>query len=695
MKPPRHPLSPLLAPRSIALIGASPRAGAFGHRMISAATDAGFEGALHLVNPRYEKIDGKVCYPSLHDLPEAPEHVVLMLANVRIEKALDEAIAAGAKAATIFASCYLEDDSSPPLLARLAAKAREAGLHVCGGNGMGFYNRVHKVRCAMLSEPRQEPGPVTLITQSGSIFSSLSKNDGRLKFNLTVSPGQELATTTAEYMDFALELPSTRVIALFLETIRNPEAFGVAAQKAAERDIPIVAVKVARTEQSARFAASHSGAIAGDDSAYDAFFEHHGVIRCNDIDELFATCQLFSQPWRVGPGGIGAITDSGGERELLVDQAESAGVRFAEISSRTRTRLENRLEYGLAPENPLDAWGTGIEYRELFAECMTALMDDPDTALGVWVTDLRDNDAFRGPFVEEAPKIAADGETPLIFSTCFSSGLDTTVACELNEIGIPVLEGMRPSLAAIRNVFDYRDAREHKPLHACTEPDPACVTRWRERIVNGPALDEAEGYALLRDFGVPAPDSSIAESRTDAARAAKDLGFPAVLKTATPGIAHKSDVGGVALALADAQAVENAYDEIAGRLGPRVLITKMACKGTEMVFGKVTDAQFGPLVMIGIGGVFIEVLGDVRFAVPPIDPAQARRLIDRLQGRALLDGVRGRPAADIDALAEAFSRFSALAAALDSHLVEIDVNPVIAGPAGVLAVDVLTVTRER
>ncbi|MDH5565675.1 MAG: acetate--CoA ligase family protein [Myxococcales bacterium] len=689
----QHRLAPLLAPRSMAMIGASPRAGSYGHGMIEAARSCGFEGALYLVNPRYAAIDDLPCYANLRELPEVPEHVVLMLSNERLEAAVDEAIAAGVRAATIFASSYLDGDTHPPLLERLKAKTREAGLLVCGGNGMGFYNREHKVRCAMVDGPREEAGPVTLIAQSGSIFSALSNNDGRLAFNLSVSPGQEIATSAADYMDFALELPGTRVIALFLETIRNPEGFLAAAEKAAARDVPIVVVKVARTEQSAKFAASHSGAIAGDDAAYDALFERCGALRCDDVPELFSTCQLLAQSWRVGPGGIAAITDSGGERELLVDHADAAGVRFAEISARTRERLASHLEYGLAPENPLDAWGTGKEYRRIFRDCMAALMDDPDTALGVWVTDLRDQDRFRGPFVEEAPGLAAERDTPLVFATCFNSGLDAQVANDLTRAGIPVLEGMRSSLAAVRHAFDYRDARERKAVQPPAPPKDEVVARWRARLEESAPLDEAEGYALLRDFGVPAPEARVVESATSAVDAANALGFPVALKTATPGIAHKSDVGGVALGLADAGAVASCYTEMSARLGPRAIVTPMAETGSEIVFGKVTDAQFGPLVMIGLGGVFVETLRDVRFAVPPIDADWARRLVNSLKGRALLDGARGRPPADLDALCDAFARFSVLAATLHEQLAEIDVNPVMAGPQGVTAVDVLAVRR--
>jgi acyl-CoA synthetase (NDP forming) len=693
MSPSQHSLAPLLAPRSLALVGASPRPGSFGHGMIDAAKNCGYEGALYLVNPRYDAIDDEPCYASLKDLPEVPQHVVLMLANERLEAAFDEAIAAGAQAVTLFASCYLEGDRDPPLLERLKDKAREAGIRTCGGNGMGFYNREHKVRCAMVDGTRQSPGPVALITQSGSIFSALSANDGRLRFNLTVSPGQEIGTTTAEFVDFALELPSTRVVGLFLETIRNPDAFISAAEKAAARDIPIVAIKVARTEQSAKFAASHSGAIAGDDSAYDAFFERYGVLRCADVDEFFATCQLLSQPWRVGPGGIAALTDSGGEREHLVDHADDVGVRFAKISERTRERLKSRLEYGLLAENPLDAWGTGKDYGAIFCDSMAALLDDPDTALGIWLTDLRENDPFRGPFVAGAPSVAANSDTPLIFATCFSSGCDTDVANRLTDAGIAVLEGVRPTLVAVRHAFHYRDERERKSMQAPAPPAKALLERWRERLKSENPFDEAEGYALLRDFGVPAPAAQVVEESRAALAAAGALGYPVALKTATAGIAHKSDVGGVALDLGDENAVGAAYADLSKRLGPRVLVTPMAPTGVEMVFGMVMDEQFGPLVMIGLGGIFIEAVRDVRFAIPPLDAARARRLIDRLQGRKLLDGTRGRPAADLDALAEAFARFSVLAAELGPQLSEVDVNPIIAGPEGVVAADALIVLR--
>ena len=283
-----HRLRPLLEPRSIAMVGASPKTESFGWRSYRALVDVGYEGEIYLVNPRYDSIDDRPCVPSVRDLPPV-EHAVLNVSNARVESALDDVIAMEIPAVTIFASGYLENDSAPVLLERLRTKAREARLLVCGGNGTGFRNRDMKVQCTLLYHPEQSFGPISLIAQSGSVYGSLLETDGRLAFNLTVSSGQEIATTTAQYMDYALELPTTRAIALFIETIRDPDAFMAAADKARERGVRVVALKVARTQASARMALSHSGALAGNDDVYNAVFERVGVSRVGDFDELIAT----------------------------------------------------------------------------------------------------------------------------------------------------------------------------------------------------------------------------------------------------------------------------------------------------------------------------------------------------------------------------------------------------------------------
>lgn len=690
----QHRLQPLLAPRSVAIVGASPKQESFGWSSYRALVDYGFEGEVYLINPGYEEIDGRPCYPDFAAIGKPVEHAMLNVANARLEGLFEATIAAGIPAATIFASGYLEGD--PDLVTRMRTRAAETGLMICGGNGSGFYNRAENVQIS-LGSGRGEAvvGPVTLIAQSGSIYMGMVQTDGRLEFNMTVSSGQELATSAADYMDYALELESTRAIGLFLETVRDPEGFCAAADKARERGVPVVAIKTARTALSKRMAVSHSGALAGDDAVYDAVFERHGILRLREVDELTATLQLATQPRVMVPGGLVAITDSGGEREHLADLADDAGVPFAQISQGTTARLAERLDYGLDPVNPLDAWGTGHDYLNIFLDCWRALMADDDCAVGIWVADLRDGEKYRTPFQKGARAIAEETGKPMVFATCVPNAIVHETARDLFRDGIPLIDGLDNAVVAVARLMAWRDHRPAGAMAPPAAPDDTVLDRWRQRLATGETLSETEGLTLARDFGIDVPEVAIVEDAESAVQAARATNGPVVLKTAMPGIAHKSDVGGVHLHLADDDAVRNAWQDMADRLGPRCLIAPMAPAGTEMVFGLVNDAQFGPMVLIGTGGIFVEVLGDSVLAKPPFDAVCARALIDRLQGRAMLDGVRGKPAADLDALAQALARFSVLAATLGAAIDELDLNPVIAGPDGAVAVDALVVPSTK
>lgn len=687
-----HRLDPLLRPASLAIIGASPKPGSYGRGIIDACVRAGFPGRLFFVNPNYESLDGQPCYPSLETLPEAPEHCILGVANARVEAALREAIAAGVRAATIFGSGQLPDDSDPPLLERLRSLAREAGLLICGGNGSGFYNRADQVRCQMGGGAAEPEGPVTFIAQSGSISSAVAGNDGRLRFNLVVSSGQEITTDVSDYMDFALGLESTRAIGLFIETIRNPEGFLSVLHRAAEQDIPVVVNKVGRSEASQRFAVSHSGALTGNDAVYDAVFARHGVLRVEDPDEFVATLQLLSTGRRAASGGgLVAMTDSGGERELLADVAAAQAVAFAPLTPATRASLAGRLEHGLEPENPLDAWGTGHGFETIFEGCFGDLLADPNAALGLWVADLRDGVAYHEAYARVAARLAGTTQKPFAIATCYSKCVNSQMANQLREAGVPVLEGMRPALVAARQALAYSQWRARGTMTPPPTPSAEIVARWRARCAEAGPLDEPESLALLADFGLPVAAHRVVETRDAALEAAAALGFPVVLKTAMPGIHHKSEVKGVHLNLAGPEAVAAAYDDLGARLGPRVLVSRMAPAGLEIVFGAVKDPQFGPVAVIGAGGILVELLRDTRFALPPFDRAEASRLIAGLAVRPVLDGVRGRPPLDGEALAEAFARFSVMLATLGDSLAEVDVNPIILGPQGLTAVDALIV----
>ena len=688
-----HRLSPLLNPRSVAMVGASPKPGTVQRSMVEMVRTSRLDGPLFAVNPNYTDVEGIACYPSLRALPEPPDLAVLGVGAARMETALEDAIAGGARSVMIFDNCYLEMETRPRLLELLQSRAREADLPVCGGNGMGYCNFEKDIFIGFW-QPRERPaGHIALVAHSGSVFADLIGNDPRFRFNLAVSAGQEINATVADYMDYVLELPSTRVIALFLETVRDPPGFVAALGKARQHDIPVLITKVGRTEESGRLAETHTGALVGSDTAFDAVLDAHGAVRVRTTDELLAAALLLELPERPPAGGLVVMTDSGGYCESIVDLAADIGVPIATLATDTLKVLSAHLPAYMPATNPIDI---GIPLRtersQMVIEMWATLMDDPNTAIGAFEFNVADDFAYMPKLIDAAERLAETSPKPFVIFSSFSRVTNNRLAARYADVGLPLINGVDNLLAAVKASFTHRDHSEHRAVEVPLGLADT-VARWRKRLNRAEVLDEEESLRLLADFDIPVVASKVAGSRDEAVTAAQTLRYPVALKTAMPGRTHKSDVDGVRLALGGADEVGSAYADIAGRLGPRVTIARMADAGVELVFGSVCDPQFGPVVMVGMGGQLVELIGDSVFALAPVDEAGAKRLIERLKGRPLLDGVRGAPPADLDGLAQAFSRFSLLAASLGDSLGSLDANPVIATTAGCLAVDALAVAR--
>lgn len=685
----------MLAPRSVALVGASTVPNVPGNDMVLELQVSRYKGRVYPVNPRYEEVEGWECFADLASLPEVPDLAVLGVGNQRLEQLVAQAIELGVGGLVIPGSALLADDThESSLRSRIRDMATEAGLPIVGGNCMGFYNVEEWFRAFPFNRPYElQEGGVTLIAQSGSVLTSLLWNDQKLRFNLAVSPGQELMTTTADYMDYALEQESTRVIALFLESVRSPERFIAALTKAADRDVPVVALKAGRSPQAAKLALSHSGAIAGDDAAYRTLFERYGVLSVKSIDELAASALLLSDRRRPKAGGLAAILDSGGERELLIDLASDIGVPFAEISPETTAVLEEHLDHGLEPINPLDAWGTGNEYQLIFERCWQALMDDDDTAIGVFVADLTSGFYLHESFARICRRVHRRTTKPIAMMTNHIGTDSQDLAKRMTDLGIPVLDGTVAGLLAVRNVLEYRDFVGRPRINPPSRPAPEITAKWRTRLSEPDVLTEGEGLDLLADYGVPVVAHREVTNAEAAVAAADELGYPVVLKTAVPGILHKSDVGGVVLNLVDADEVRAAYVSLDDRLGAQVLIEPMSIPEVEMALGVVSDPQFGSMVLVAGGGVFIEILGDRQLGLVPIDAPIASRMINKLAIAPILDGVRGRPPVDKAAVATALVGLSDLAADLGDLIAELDVNPLAVSADGCLALDALVIPR--
>ena len=692
----QHPLRPLMEPRSIAVVGASPREDSFGLWTLRNAANPEYSGTVYGVNPGYDEIDGHACFPTLSDVPEPIDHAVIAIANDRLEQMIGEAIEAGVGAATIFASGKLENDVEPQLLQRVSDMAREANLKICGGNCMGLVNRASGTRATWaMTETWPEPGSASLITHSGVAFLTLQFVDPRLTYNMVISAGQEMTVTAADYIDYALELETTRVIMLFLETVRDPKGFCSALAKARERAIPVVALKVGRTEKSARLAQSHSGALAGNDAAYEAVFDHYGVLRVESFDELTATAQLLSLDRPLAAGGLAGTMDSGGARGMLIDLADRQGVPFAEISPITTERLAGLLEYGLEPVNPTDCWGTGRDWQNVFGGCLQALADDPDTAIAVMFSDLGMTDTVSDEMLGIGRKVRDNTEKPVAICQHWSRMMVPEVRRLMAAADIPIFDGSDTFLKALRLAMDHRDRVQAEPAvdHYIVGRDR--VAHWRQRLETGEPFNEDEGLALVASFGMGAPQRRIAYDRDEAIRFADDIGGRVVMKTAEPGILHKTEVDGVKLGIEGDDAVAATYDDLAGRLGPRVLVAQMAPAGVELAAGIVHDPQFGPLVMIAAGGVLIEVLEDRVFLKPPFGVDDVERAFARLKVGRLLAGVRGAPPSDMAEITRGLVALSRLAMVYGDLIGELDVNPLIAGPERCMAVDAVVVPRAK
>lgn len=689
-------LRKMLQARSVAVIGASTREESLGNRMVGELSADGFSGRVYPVNPRYSKVRGQPCYPSISELPEVVDLALLGVSNALLEEQLYILADAGVGAAVIFGSCYETPRLGvPPLAERLGRIAADAGMSICGGNGMGFINFETKLRALAYWEPQGlEPGGISWISHSGSVFSSLLRNRRGLRFNMAVSSGQEIATTAADYMHYALELPSTRMIALFLETVRDPLAFRTALKLAADRGVPVVALKVGREPAAREAVSTHSGALAGDDAAYEALFDSHGVVRVWTLDELANTAELLLSGRRAATGGLAALHDSGGERAHLIDVAGDVGVPLADIGPKTRERLAGVLDDELASINPVDAWG-GAEPKVTFGNCMRALLDDADTAALAFVVDMKP--PLSEPvasYAEIAEEISAYSTKPFAILANSSDAVDPELVGQIRGTGIPVLHGTADGLKAFRHLFAYRDFVERPSVREAKRPNTQISREWRSRLqqANGP-LPEAAALRLLSAYGVPAVHAAEASSQAGVMQLVEQMRMPVALKTANPQIHHKANVDGVRLGLGSPEAVAQAYTDLARRLGRKVTVSEMASAGLEIAFGMVRDPQFGPVIVVAAGGGLTEVLQDRSVANPPIDETISRRLISRLRIGSELAARGKRAPHDVDGLVSALVNFSTLIGDLGDYISAVDVNPLIVNQDGCCAVDALIVPR--
>lgn len=689
-----HWLDRLLSPASIAIVGASEREGSLAASTQQQLVDSGYQGAIYAVNPKYSEIYGQPCYPALNELPQVPDLVVYAISGIPLEQSFEQAMALGVGGVVIYAANHIEEKDEPKLIERLRLKAAAAGIPVIGGNSMGFYNYDDNILVSFDFPPAGRPsGHIGLITHTGSGMTYMANNDLRFCFNYVIASAQETNATIGDYVDYLLEQASTRVIAIVLENVRDVPAFVAALEKARQRSIPVLVTPLGRTEQSAQMAMSHSGAIVGDHEALTALCQRHAAILCRDMDELIVTAMLFGAGCRVESGGLASMLDSGGMREQMIDLGADLDLPFAKISTETTQVLRDHLEPHLEPVNPMDGMGDlGRDVEKLYLECGKALLNDPDSGLLSFEFEFRDGFCHYPGMFDVTRQLAQYNDKPVILiNSCSFASLSETAA-QLTWEGIPVINGIDVALRAIRNLMGYRPHQAFEPQEPVSF-DGSRLAAWNQRLRSDEAFDEIRALELMSEFGLPTVDFDLVEDPAQLIDAAERQGYSVVLKTAMPGIAHKSDQGGVCVGIADQAQLEAAYQDFCTRLGPRALVMPQVRSGIEVSLGMKNDPQFGPLVIVACGGELIELLAERAFRLAPVDSIQANAMIDEIRLARLLAGVRGKAAVNRDALVELIVRFAALAMEFRETIAEIDLNPIIVNPDGCRIVDALIVPR--
>ena len=690
----------------------------------------GSETRCHFVNPKYDELYGQPCYPSLDDLPERPDVAIVALNPLRAAMVTEAAAAAGVPAVIIPGGGVVEGGPAAAAMQLDVARiAREHGLALLGPNCMGVIDlTVNSATYIGDVSPYLPRGGVAGIAQSGSVTDAFVHSGNRVGFSRIISCGSEVVLDICDYLAYCLDDPETTSVILFVEGFKRPERFLALADRALQLGKPIMAVKVGRSDQAQAAAMAHSGSLAGEARVTNAALDAAGVIRCRDLDELLETAELVEgvrrTGRRVGRGRTGVVTVSTGEASLIADMATRTGVDLPPIPPGTRAAIEVALPTMGYIGNPLDPWGAadpatayGASFEAMAAsgayDVLVLVHDFPYRSLPSEVATANE---------VTARLLAATHDRPAILPAYVSltSGEpppETKALLDGEGGGAPLLRGALEAFRAIAEVARWerrRDARlKHGPWRAGwpalaadrisygADPAPLAPTAPAPPAPPAPAggpiaLSEFESLQLLRAAGIAAIEAVAVANVRDAVRAAGRIAGPVVLKLDAVGLAHKSDLGGVITSLIGDEAVSAAATALLDtgrRHGLEVrglLVEPMAPAGVELIVGLRRDPQFGPVVLVGLGGTLTEVLDDVAIRLAPLDPSEADSMLDELRGARLLAGVRGRPPVDRAAVVAILVALGRLGAERPDIL-EVDLNPVIASERGALAVDALVV----
>jgi acetate---CoA ligase (ADP-forming) len=699
-----HPLDSFFSPDSIALIGASRDLEKIPGRLLSMLRKNDYPGQLYPINPNYGDIDGLKCYPSISAVGQPIDLAIVIIPAKGVLGALEQCASAGVKNAVIISSGFAEEGGdSAAMQDAIAALAKNTGMRISGPNAEGFYSQLQRVAATFSPTVDGKPGEPTLIAtkrrigivaQSGGIGFAIYHRAKALGIALSyvISAGNESDLGAGEFFEYMVQDASTDVILLFIEGIRDVDKFLAAARRAAELGKPVIVTKVGRSGAGERAAASHTASMAGWSAAYDAVFAKYGFIVSNDLDEAVTIAAVLTTNPLPKGDRVAVLTVSGGAGIWGADTVSMQGLQVPELSERIQSEICKLLPSYGATRNPIDVTAQGVHSGGL--QRSIDLLDASDEVDAILVVLSLSSDT-RMPFKQAELKPVIDAQNkPIVF---YSYTLPSQFArTELAASGAVLLSGLTHAGVAMRQLVARAKFRLAPPLDAAALP-PRDVSAH----LKSATLSESDSKALLRDAGIALPDEVLVADKTALDAAIARVGFPLVMKIQSRDIPHKSEVGGVRVNIVtkgEAFAAYEALKESARRHRPDadiqgVLVGPMAKKGVEIIVGTMLDATFGPMIMVGLGGITTELFRDVVYRPAPVSAPEASAMLAELKAAPLLNGFRGAAKADVPALSQLISQVSLLAARYAGEISEIEINPVLVHPVGqgVTVVDALVV----
>jgi acetyltransferase len=697
----------MLHPRNIVLVGATDKPGNYAERIWNNLIRYKFDGGLYPVNARRDTIWGVPCYKDFASLPEKPDHVLVLVPARFAVQVIRDAAAAGARSATIVTSGFseLQDEESQKLAVELQQAVRETGLAVTGPNCLGNLSAGEKLFTNIDDRiVTMEAGPVAIAGQSGAIVMAIRQTleDRGVGVGYMVTTGNEAGLETPDLMNYFVADPSIRVIVVYLEGVRNTKAFRDACKAARAASKPVIALKLGASEGGRAAAMAHTGALAGSIETFDAISTREGVIRVRGLDELIETTECFVHAALPKGDRLAAVTLSGGKRGLLIDAFYSAGLNFAPPGKHLSDELARMLGPGSIVGNPLDAGFAAVVDPSVYMKSIKLMIDDPDTDIVIIDAELpKAPHELRERNLRIVNEMAGQASKPVIYISAMSIGFtEFTKGLRKSLPNIAVLQGMDRAVGAIKSLIGYAGLRKEVPdILSSSKPAARAMLERTLKAATGAALDEVASKKLLKAYGIPISKEAIAQTAAEAVKIAKAIGFPVVAKVVSADILHKSDIGGVVLNLNSAAEVRKAFDDITARVRklkgkPRlegILIAQQVKAELELVVGASLDAEMGPVVLFGTGGIDIELLKDVALAGAPLDEAEARQLIGRTKAGIKMRGYRGKPALHEASAVKALVGLSNLIADAGDRIASIDINPFLINTRTGVAVDALIV----